>query len=219
MWRVEYQSLTEIAQAFGITIQAVSAVLCKAGYHVGYLPRTGSKDPRCRERFMLMALLQKHWTMKNAAIELGIPTAVLRKWMRYHGISKGELLPYVGPRNHSWQGGRCVSKQGNKKQTYVFLNSRENGYLKFNPKWRNQWVTEHKLILENHVGRRLPRGFLAHHIDANSLNNDIGNLACLTTGEHSRIHALIQSVGVSDGTTALAKQWSAANIGYIRLSA
>lgn len=44
---------------------------------------------------------------------------------------------------------------------------------------RHVWETNHGLI---------PPGYVVHHEDRNRLNNDISNLRCMPSGEHTRLH-------------------------------
>ena len=46
----------------------------------------------------------------------------------------------------------------------------------------------HRLIMEEHLGRKLKSSEVVHHIDGNKLNNDISNLKVMTRGEHSKLH-------------------------------
>lgn len=46
----------------------------------------------------------------------------------------------------------------------------------------------HRLVVEEHIGRRLSSDEIVHHIDGNKLNNDISNLQVMTRGEHSSLH-------------------------------
>lgn len=49
-------------------------------------------------------------------------------------------------------------------------------------------VDEHRYIIEQHIGRKLKRNEVVHHIDGNKLNNDLSNLQLMTLEEHSRLH-------------------------------
>lgn len=51
------------------------------------------------------------------------------------------------------------------------------------------YVREHRLIMEQHLGRSLRKDEVVHHIDHNKLNNNILNLQLTTLSEHSRYHA------------------------------
>lgn len=45
----------------------------------------------------------------------------------------------------------------------------------------------HRAMWEHHNGP-IPAGFHIHHVDGNTLNNDISNLECLSNREHRRTH-------------------------------
>lgn len=49
-------------------------------------------------------------------------------------------------------------------------------------------VQEHRLILEEHLGRTLETWEEVHHIDEDGKNNDPSNLEALTKSEHQRRH-------------------------------
>ena len=47
----------------------------------------------------------------------------------------------------------------------------------------------HRKVFENHIGRKLIRGEVVHHIDFVKTNNDIKNLyLCKNAAEHAKIH-------------------------------
>ena len=53
----------------------------------------------------------------------------------------------------------------------------------------NGRVAEHRLIMENHIGRYLEPCEVVHHIDNDRLNNNIENLLLLPgTSEHTKLH-------------------------------
>ena len=49
---------------------------------------------------------------------------------------------------------------------------------------------EHRLVMEQFLGRRLRRGEIVHHLDGDGLNNSIDNLSLITQAEHVDIHRL-----------------------------
>ena len=57
-------------------------------------------------------------------------------------------------------------------------------------------VKEHRLIMEQHLGRKLTSSEIIHHIDHNKLNNSLNNLQMTTIKEHSRHH-----LSINDGLT------------------
>ena len=74
-----------------------------------------------------------------------------------------------------------------------------------NPLWKGGWVNsngyhriavngrhtyKHKIIMEKHLGRKLRKNEVVHHINKNKLDNRIENLKVMTILEHQRIHHL-----------------------------
>tara|TARA_Y100000310_G_scaffold338573_2_gene428579 strand:- start:94 stop:888 length:795 start_codon:yes stop_codon:yes gene_type:complete len=54
--------------------------------------------------------------------------------------------------------------------------------------YEREYYYEHRLVMENHIGRYLREDELVHHIDGDKLNNDIKNLELKTREEHSSHH-------------------------------
>lgn len=52
----------------------------------------------------------------------------------------------------------------------------------------NKSISEHVLIMEKHIGRKLSKDEVVHHKDFNRNNNDINNLQLMTRSEHSKLH-------------------------------
>lgn len=48
---------------------------------------------------------------------------------------------------------------------------------------------EHQIIMEEHIGRKLRKGEVVHHVDGNKRNNNLKNLILTTRSEHAKIHA------------------------------
>lgn len=55
---------------------------------------------------------------------------------------------------------------------------------------KNGYVLEHRVVLENKLGRLLERNEEAHHIDENRHNNSPENIELKLNGEHQRFHKL-----------------------------
>lgn len=60
---------------------------------------------------------------------------------------------------------------------------RSDGYYQYTSKFN------HRKVMEEHLGRKLDRSEVVHHIDGDRLNNDIDNLVlCSSISEHCSVH-------------------------------
>lgn len=71
-----------------------------------------------------------------------------------------------------WRGGRTIHSG------YVHVTLPNNGGTHL----------EHRLVMEQHIGRPLHPGEIVHHKDKNKQNNSIDNLQIVTASEHAKIH-------------------------------
>lgn len=84
-----------------------------------------------------------------------------------------------GPKHPSWKGGRYIASDG---YVQVYLGPR-------------QYRKEHFLVVERHIGRKLSRVEVVHHIDTDKQNNGLKNLVLLANeSEHQKAHASLRSV-------------------------
>ena len=74
----------------------------------------------------------------------------------------------------NWKGGREITKAG-----YIRL-------------WisRDERVLEHRKIMEDHLGRKLAKSEVIHHINGNNADNRLANLKLTTFSEDTRQHNL-----------------------------
>ena len=62
---------------------------------------------------------------------------------------------------------------------------------------KGKYKREHRLVVEEQIGRELTAEEIVHHIDGDKLNNDFENLAlCANKSEHQRAHASLEHIGL-----------------------
>lgn len=60
--------------------------------------------------------------------------------------------------------------------------------------YKGGYVAEHRIVMELHLGRRLRRGEVIHHLDGNKCNNNIENLMLLDKSTHRTLHHQLETV-------------------------
>ena len=105
------------------------------------------------------------------------PKAIQKAFVRFGFPSLQNICPPCGEDNPAWNGGVHIAHNG-----YRFLRRPDHPQA-------NQagYVQEHRLVVEEHLGRYLLPTEVVHHIDGNPANNSIENLELFSTnGEHLR---------------------------------
>lgn len=85
----------------------------------------------------------------------------------------------IGSKHPNWIGGRIYDGHG-----YILVKS--HGHPDASE--FNKYIPEHRIIMEEKVGRRLLKSEHVHHINGVRDDNRIENLALLTKSEHTREH-------------------------------
>lgn len=113
-------------------------------------------------------------SLAEIARRIGTKHQLVKKFLVEHGI---EYTPYkqTMQNNTFWRGGRIVDDDG-----YVLIKSPDHPY-----KDRHGYVREHRLVMEQQLGRYLLPTEVVHHRDGNKQNNTPENLEVFgSNGEH-----------------------------------
>lgn len=103
-----------------------------------------------------------------------------------HGLKISKGLKKIGHRppiglldkSSNWKGGRI------KRSGYWYLKIPDHPFS-----GKQGYIAEHRIIMEQKIGRYLKKEETVHHIDHNQTNNDISNLIlCETRGSHTTLY-------------------------------
>lgn len=103
-----------------------------------------------------------------------------------------------GPGNANWGGG-TKNKRG-KSGGHILK------YAPTHPNARKGFVPEHRLVMEQVLGRLLEQTELVHHINCDPQDNDALNLVVLDIHQHNRAHASLEKC-VAELLRAGSLQW------------
>ena len=101
-------------------------------------------------------------------------------------LSKAHIGKMTGPDNPKWKGGKSISTNG-----YIISGS------------GRRRIYEHRLVMQQFLGRHLKRSEVIHHKNHNKLDNRIENLELLSSDSHRRLHA---PKGARFGANAIKKK-------------
>ena len=79
--------------------------------------------------------------------------------------------------SYSWKGGKTIHRG------YIYIYRPNHPFAN-----KNGYIFEHRLKMEEFMGRHLTKDEIIHHLDGDRQNNFIGNLILLKREEHIKIH-------------------------------
>lgn len=107
------------------------------------------------------------------------------------------------PGQGSWNKGRTfkisertrnLMRQAKLKRSALFAKGtrvKPSGYIEYT-KGANYGRCEHRVIMEQHLGRKLLSNEVVHHINGDRKDNRLENLQVMTRAEHSKLHRQLE---------------------------
>lgn len=123
---------------------------------------------------------QKSKSMEGNAFSLG------KKHKKERSLEYRKMVSkrFSGANHRNWRGGKYIDGKG-----YIRILAKQHPHCD-----RDGYVMEHRLVMENYLGRYLKLNEVIHHIDENKQNNNINNLMIFSdTAEHTKYHKNVLS--------------------------
>jgi len=117
-------------------------------------------------------LYQSGKTLEHVGIYFGVSRKTISRRFQSTGVHIRDKSEAARAEfNHCWKGGRIVDKDG-------YVNLRIDG----------KYVLEHRLVMEQHLGRKLKKNEIVHHINSNRQDNRFCNLKLVSPETHMKEH-------------------------------
>jgi hypothetical protein len=170
----EVLSVRTVVARTGLSRQQVYGVLRREGIHP-----SGESGGACyRNLPTLRSMLAAGATFAEVARAIGTTHGKVGKFVRKHSIPHTPWTHY-GSQNPNWKGGRMIDPDG-----YVLIRRPDH------PHASHKYVREHRLVMEEHLGRFLLPTEVVHHRDSDKQNNVLSNLELFDSNGAHLAHEL-----------------------------
>lgn len=171
----ELGSTRLVADELGMRVSTVGNLLKRHGVPT---PRKGRKAPNSaceRNSDLVLRLCEEGHSLAEIGRRVGTQGKNVKAFLRRNGVTKDFPTARCGKDHYAWKG-RIVDKDG-----YVLL------HVKGHPNARKHthYVFEHRLVMEESLGRFLLPQEVVHHLNGIKDDNRIENLQLFqSNGEH-----------------------------------
>lgn len=171
----ELGSTRLVANLLGMDVSRVGKLLNRHGVPT---PRKGRKNPfsACEKNAeLVLRLCEEGHSLAEIGRRVGTQGKNVKAFLRRNGVDKEFPTWREGEDHYAWKG-RIVDKNG-----YVLIHTKGHPYARKH----TPYIFEHRLVMEEVLGRFLLPHEVVHHKDGNKQNNSPENL-CLyqSNGEH-----------------------------------
>ena len=134
-----------------------------------------------------------YYTTRQALINAGIPLRSRADGVRAaaHKLGRqaaGKARTFSADHRRNLS----IAKRAAAELTAKGLSLKPNGYIEIT-RGPDKGRGQHVVVMEEHLGRKLAKDEVVHHVDGNRQNNDIDNLQVMTRAEHTRHHRAEES--------------------------
>lgn len=128
----------------------------------------------------------QYWNLGKSACQIdrenNLYNGAISRRMRKFNIPKREK-PLSGKRNGMWKGGKRKDKSG-----YIMIYKPEHPY------GSSGYIREHRLVIEEYLGRYLKPTEIVHHINGVKNDNRLENLFLCKNNEHKLLESSLWKI-------------------------
>jgi hypothetical protein len=159
---------------------------------------------RGADKSILVQMYQSGMSIPEVAANTGMRRSTVRRHLRNAGVlrsradgvrnagDRGRLGCGMRGKNRVFTESHCNAIAGARRRHAdlhaVGISKKPSGYIE-HTRGNHKGRSQHRVIMELHIGRRLRSDEHVHHKDGNRSNNDISNLELMTASQHMSHHA------------------------------
>lgn len=172
----ELKSTRLVADRMEIPMSTIHHILKKSGVQTPRVGRRHNPYAACDVNAQkVLKMCEDGYSLAEIGEAVGTTGVEVKKFLRRHGITKEFPKATYGEKHYAWKG-RSIDKNG-----YVVVHCKGHP----NARKHTHYIFEHRLVMEDAIGRFLLPTEVVHHINGVKNDNRIENLQLFdSNGEH-----------------------------------